>query len=164
VGAPGGGDLTQPLGAGREEGAETIAVEAFKAPEPAQAAPEVLETKSLAALPDLPKPANPDKPDVVEPETVAAEEHPSKLRNLPRKLAKKPKADQPPGPVKPPAAKEIVTKRGAAARKTAAGEAKASARSEGKSKAKPAAGKTAEKTATTTAAKKSVAGKTKGGR
>ena len=39
-----------------------MTVEAFNAPEPAQAALKevVLETKSLAALPDLPKPANPD--------------------------------------------------------------------------------------------------------
>jgi hypothetical protein len=155
VGAPGGGDLIQPPGAGRNEGAKTATVEVFEAPQPAQAAPEVLETKSLAVLPDLPKPAN---PDVVEAKAVAAED-------------RKPDGRE--------SAKRLVAKRDAAVKK-AKGEAKASARSEGKSKATPAAikttaGKTAArktaarktaagKTAEKTAARKTAANKSKGGR
>jgi hypothetical protein len=149
VGAPGGGDLTQPLGAGREEGAETGTVDAFKAPEPAKAAPEVLETKSLAVLPDLPKPANPDVVETkAEAKAVAAEDRKPDVRK---------------------SAKRLVAKRDNAVKK-AKGEAKASARSEGKSKATPAAIKTAAiktaagKTAEKTAAKKTATRKSKGGR
>jgi hypothetical protein len=191
VGAPRGGDLTQPLGAGRGEEAKTAVVEAFEAPEPAQAALEekVLETKSLEPLPDLPKPAN---PDVVEAKAKAVDFVAEARISKPRKAVKQPKDVQPPEPVKPielPAAKETVTKRGGAApktaaHKTAAGEAEASARSEGKSKAKPAVGKTAagkteagkteagkpakktaaKKTAVKTTARKTATSKTKGGR
>jgi hypothetical protein len=124
VGTPGGGDLIPSLGAGRSE--EDLMVQTLANQEPAQ---DSLSIETLEALPELPKPANPD---------TATSKNESKPG---RKIAQAASADaQAPKPAQRNSAERIPKSKSKP--KPAKAGAKAKARSEGKRKAKAAAKKT----------------------